>query len=173
MNSAWTGLETTSPIVILVVVAVSSRARSPRPLATVPSARVELLGEPGLDQGLIGNVALVGGHLDRSSRLTGRRREIDVVEGLRFGNRTRSARPQSMQSVESWLSQKLRSSASLSKVGTGSGLLRIARPLLAAHVAGERPWRPEVEVAPVDRCRYRSKMCERGRPLTTCISRLS
>jgi drug/metabolite transporter (DMT)-like permease len=29
-----------------------------------PSARVELFGEPGLDQRLIGNVALVGGHLD-------------------------------------------------------------------------------------------------------------
>jgi predicted DNA-binding protein len=62
----------------------------------------------------------------RSSRLTGRRSEIDVVEGLRFGSRTRSARLQSTRSPESLLSQERRSSASFAKVGIGSAFLRIA-----------------------------------------------
>src|SRR5437870_12706907 len=55
--------------------------------------------------------------LIRSSRSTGKRREIDLVVGFRLGNRTGLACDQSTYSVESWVSQNLRSAASERNLG--------------------------------------------------------
>jgi hypothetical protein len=51
---------------------LSCRASNP----ALPSADLRLFGEPGLDQRLIRNVALVGGYLEAFRSETGRRNEI-------------------------------------------------------------------------------------------------
>src|ERR1700735_910704 len=71
----------------------------------------------------------------RSSSPTGNRSEIEVVEGLRLGKRTHWAFCQSTYSVESCVSQKTRSAASVLKSGTGFNGFLIAQSLLAVHGA--------------------------------------
>src|SRR5438128_2902878 len=61
----------------------------------------------------------------RSRRATGNRREIDVVDGFRFGRRTRSALLQSTYSSDAWVSQNCRSCTSFLKRGTGLRFLLI------------------------------------------------
>ena len=81
--------------------------------------------------------------LIRSSKVTGSRSEIDVVEGFKLGNRARRALLQSIWSEESRVSQKRRSCASLRKAGIGLGFLLIALPFLTVHVAcGNHPDEP-------------------------------
>jgi len=62
----------------------------------------------------------------RSRSVTGRRSEIAVVDGLRFGKRTRSALVQSIKLLESCISQKRRSSASLRNFGIDLSFLFVA-----------------------------------------------
>src|SRR5207248_10660240 len=61
----------------------------------------------------------------RSRRATGNRREMDVVDGFRFGRRTRSALLQSTYSSDAWVSQNCRSCTSFLKRGTGLRFLLI------------------------------------------------
>jgi hypothetical protein len=110
--------------------------RTSRPPRRVPSARVKLLGEPGLDQGLIRHVALVGGQLDPLEQAHGQSKRDRGRRGSEAGQ-PHALGPAPVHAIaESRLSQKRRSSASLSKVGNGLVVLRIGCPLLAAHVAG-------------------------------------
>src|SRR4051812_20670241 len=74
-----------------------------------------------------------------SSIETGRRRDMDSVDGLRFGKAGSAARAQSKYSVVSALAQNRRSSSSLENSGIALltfGLrLVIDRPFTPAHVA--------------------------------------
>jgi len=63
------------------------------------------------------------------------RSDIVVVEGFKFGSRTEDALRQSRYSVESWLSQKARSAASLSNVGIGFGAPALTSAFLRALCA--------------------------------------
>src|SRR5690554_5102699 len=73
--------------------------------------------------------------LIRSRRDSGSLREMVLVEGFRFGNCARLACFQSTYSVESWLSQKARSSLSFLNSGIFLALL-INLPLLTVHITG-------------------------------------
>jgi hypothetical protein len=60
------------------------------------SGRVDLLGQPGFDQRLIGHITLISGSLDALEQDIdaleqdiGRRREMEVVDGFRLGKRAR------------------------------------------------------------------------------------
>src|SRR5205823_3007175 len=77
---------------------------------------------------------LLASTLMRSSMCRGKRNEIDCVEGLRLANTVRLAFDQSTYSVESCVSQKLRSSSSEANFGMGLSFLLIDRPLLFVHV---------------------------------------
>ena len=71
-----------------------------------------------------------------SSSISGRRREIVLVDGFRFGSATWLAFVQSTYSQESFFSQKLRSSASVLNVGVALRGLLINCPLFTVHVSG-------------------------------------
>src|SRR6516165_4591270 len=70
-----------------------------------------------------------------SSSATGRRNVIAVIDGFRFAKRTRSALLQSIYSLQSWVSQNCRSSASLRNFGIDLSLLFITQSLLTVHSA--------------------------------------
>src|SRR5437660_6498179 len=71
----------------------------------------------------------------RSKSISGKRNEIAFVDGLRLGSRTRSALLQSTYSVESWLSQNCRSSASSRNCGSDLTFLLIAASFPPMHRA--------------------------------------
>lgn len=86
----------------LVTAASASWPRSPDAFAHPAST---FSASHALISDWYGTSRLFAATLIRSRRLTGIRSEIAVVDGFRFGRRTRSARLQSTWSVESWLSQ--------------------------------------------------------------------
>ena len=98
--------------------------------------RVELLGEPGLDQRLIRNIALVRGDLDpleqtqRQAQRDRRRRGSQVWQPYALG-------PAPVHPVSGVVVLPEAPLLRLAlEVGIGLALLGIACPLLAAHVAG-------------------------------------
>jgi hypothetical protein len=60
------------------------------------SARSSFFGEPGFDQRLIGNIPLISRNFNALKKFYCRRNDIAVVDGLRFGKRTRCAFVQSI-----------------------------------------------------------------------------
>ena len=75
----------------------------------------------------------------RSSRQLGKRKEIEVDEGFKFGRRTRSALLDFRYSVESLLRQNARSSFSFLNLGIGFIFLLIIITFLPAHSPRRNP----------------------------------